>query len=144
MSSLSSYRSYHLLLACLVSLLAGKLDAFQITGAQGGINAATGERPLRYEINDFASSGAPFDVFILALSAFQAVPQSDPLSYFQISGLFPLSINWEKRSRFHEGSMAFLRSHGTALLALDHILDSVRTRLRHFRPGTAATWHCSR
>jgi tyrosinase len=63
------------------------LTAFQITGATGGVNSTTGARPLRYEIHDFANSGAPFDLLILSLIELQTADQADLLSYFQISGL---------------------------------------------------------
>ena len=67
-------------------LLVHCLTAFQITGATGNVSQ-DGERPLRYEIHQFANSGPAFDLFILALKELQIVNQSDPLSYFQIAGL---------------------------------------------------------
>ncbi|ETI25886.1 hypothetical protein G647_02663 [Cladophialophora carrionii CBS 160.54] len=67
-------------------LLVDSLTAFRITGALGGIGS-NGERPLRYEIHDFANSGPAFDLYILALREFQLLDQSDPLSYFQIAGI---------------------------------------------------------
>jgi hypothetical protein len=79
-------------------LLVDCLNAFQITGAQGGIGP-NGERPLRYEIHDFANSGPAFDLYILALKEFQLLNQSDPLSYFQIAGLWsvPHCSGWRSR-----------------------------------------------
>lgn len=70
-----------------ILLFVDALGAIKVTGALGGIDPSTGARPLRYEIHEFVNSGPAFDLFILALSRFQAVNQSDPLSYFQISGL---------------------------------------------------------
>lgn len=77
-----------LLFLIFVDLLYG----FRITGATGGVDSTTGSRPLRYEIGQFSSSGAPFDLFILSLIAFQKANQSDPLSYFQISGTEALRV----------------------------------------------------
>lgn len=67
--------------------LADTVAAIQITGATGGVNLATGERPFRREINVFATSGAPYDLFVLALLQLQSTNQSNILSYFQISGI---------------------------------------------------------
>ncbi|KAL2406782.1 Polyphenol oxidase 1 [Exophiala dermatitidis] len=80
-------------------VLLGSLNcllAFKITGATGGVDSTTGARPLRTEIGQFSTSGAPFDLFVLSLIAFQAVNQSNPLSYFQVSGIhgFP-RIPWD-------------------------------------------------
>lgn len=63
------------------------LLAFQVTGPPGGVDDSTGARPFRYEISDFQHSGEAWDLYLLALSDFQAVEQSDPLSYFQIAGI---------------------------------------------------------
>ena len=63
---------------------------FKITGATGGIDPETGARPFRHEISDFQSHGPAFDLYILSLSSFQSASQSDPLSYFQIAGMFML------------------------------------------------------
>lgn len=71
-----------LLLLTIVDCLA----AFKVTGALGGVNTTSGARPLRYEIHQFATSGPAFDLLVLSLLAFQAANQSNPLSYFQISG----------------------------------------------------------
>lgn len=63
------------------------ISAIKITGATGGIDLATGQRPSRQEINAFAASGAPYYLFILALRQLQSTNQTDPLSYFQIAGI---------------------------------------------------------
>ncbi|KEF59470.1 uncharacterized protein A1O9_04314 [Exophiala aquamarina CBS 119918] len=72
------------------------LLAIQVSGPPGGVDPKTGARPFRYEISDFQHSGAAFDLYILAMSDFQGVNQSDPLSYFQISGIhgFP-QVAWD-------------------------------------------------
>jgi len=72
------------------------LLAIRVRGPPGGVDPNTGARPFRYEISKFQYSGAAFDLYILALSVFEGVNQSDPLSYFQISGIhgFP-HIPWD-------------------------------------------------
>ena len=67
--------------------LIDNVATIHITGASGGVNLATGERPFRLDIDIFATSGAPYDLFILALIQLQNTNQSDPLSYFQIAGI---------------------------------------------------------
>ena len=57
-----------------------------VTGATGGVNRETGERPFRQEFSTFASSGPAFDLFILAFQRFQQANQSDVLSYYQVAG----------------------------------------------------------
>ena len=72
------------------------IAAIEITGASGGVNLATGERPFRQDIDDFAVSGPGYDLFILALIQLQNTNQSDPLSYFQIAGIhgYPI-VPWD-------------------------------------------------
>ncbi|EXJ88381.1 hypothetical protein A1O1_05311 [Capronia coronata CBS 617.96] len=85
-------------ISCLLVLFvfAECLFGFKVTGATGGVDWNTGARPLRYEIGQFSTSGAAFDLFVQSLIAFQKANQSDPLSYFQISGIhgFP-RIPWD-------------------------------------------------
>lgn len=68
-------------------LLLEIIAAIQISGASGGVNLDTGERPFRLEITRFATSGPAYDLYILALLQLQNTNQRDPLSYFQISGI---------------------------------------------------------
>lgn len=64
-----------------------------VTGASGIQDDAQGIGfPVRQEIDHFAQSGAPFDLFIQALQALQAREQNDPLSYFQIAGELDFAI----------------------------------------------------
>ncbi|KAJ0120575.1 hypothetical protein J7T55_015304 [Diaporthe amygdali] len=60
-------------------------DVFSASGIQD--DAQVIGYPVRREIDHFAQSGPPFDLFILALQALQAREQNDPLSYFQIAGI---------------------------------------------------------
>ncbi|KAK7991803.1 hypothetical protein PG988_000597 [Apiospora saccharicola] len=63
-------------------------QAVPVTGLTTGINEVTGERPARININDLQTAGGPaWDLFILGLSELQNKSESDPLSYFQISGI---------------------------------------------------------
>ena len=77
-------------LSCLCAVLALALvpssHAFAITGNKGGVNPATGERPVRMEISTLQHEGPAFDVYVLALQQFMEQDQSHPLSYYQISG----------------------------------------------------------
>jgi tyrosinase len=73
-------------------LLLDHTEAFAITGISAGVNAVTGERPLRRDINDLYMSGPAWDLFILALRQFQQVDQDDPLSYYQVAGKRPQVI----------------------------------------------------
>ena len=72
---------------CLLLRFSVPIGAIAIEGAQGGVNAATGERPFRQDIATFQTSGAAWDLYILSLSQFTQVEQSNPLSYFQIAGI---------------------------------------------------------
>lgn len=83
-----SLASGHSSLALAVTFLTALCHAFQITGLSGGVNASTGVRPARQEIDAFSESGPAFDLYILALLQFESVEQSDPLSYYQIAGAF--------------------------------------------------------
>lgn len=87
MSVLPSPKMLFLFLFLLFLSLSPGLHGFKVTGALGGVNSTTGARPLRYEIHEFAKSGPAFHLLILSMMAFQAANQSEPLSYFQISGL---------------------------------------------------------
>ena len=80
--------AFDMLLLSLISylLLLPASLAFKVTGATGGHNLTTGARPYRVDINDFAQSGPPFDLYIQALNQLQKTDQADPQSYFQIAG----------------------------------------------------------
>ncbi|KAK4219908.1 Di-copper centre-containing protein [Rhypophila decipiens] len=59
-----------------------------VTGVSTGIDPKTHQRPTRRDIRElFSESGPQWDLYILALSAFQAVDEADELSYFQITGI---------------------------------------------------------
>lgn len=75
------------ILFVLFAFVTESTTAFKITGATGGVDPSTGARPFRQEINTFATSGAPYDLFILALRQLQSTDQTQPLSFFQIAGI---------------------------------------------------------
>lgn len=72
----------------IVLLVMGEVvSAFAITGALGGINVTTGQRPSRQEISSFQSRGGPaFDLYILAFQKFVQTDQTHLLSYYQVAG----------------------------------------------------------
>lgn len=50
--------------------------------------AANGSVPHRLEIRQMRDDPYKWDLFILALSMFQSVRQSDPLSWYQVAGMW--------------------------------------------------------
>ncbi|OAA51702.1 tyrosinase 2 [Metarhizium rileyi] len=62
---------------------------FPVTGVPGA--AENGAVPARRNVNDlYAERGPQWDLYVQALSSFQARNASDPLGYFQISGIHGL------------------------------------------------------
>jgi len=64
--------------------------SYAITGPQGGVDAVTGQRPLRQEISSFQHAGPVFDLYILAFQAFVQQDQTELLSYYQVAGWLSL------------------------------------------------------
>jgi tyrosinase len=62
-----------------------QLAPFAVTGVQDG------QILPRLEIRDLQANADQFNIFLLGLQRMQSVNQSDPLSYFQIAGMFFLS-----------------------------------------------------
>src|SRR5436190_22181414 len=60
--------------------------AYNIKGATGCVNTATGSRPPRQNLETFQNSGAAFDLFVLAFETFQNEDQAQLLSGYQIAG----------------------------------------------------------
>lgn len=79
----------------LVSLLTLSREtfAYSISGASGGVNSDTGERPSRRDLRDLEASGPQFDLYILALAEFQNDDQSDFLSYYEVAGM---NYRWKR------------------------------------------------
>lgn len=105
-------------LLALTGLLATNVDAaYAVTSNSGGVNARTGSRPDRLEINGFASNGGPaWDLFILCMADIQARPQSQIDSWYQIAGTLtpttmfysPLTTNM---SAYHESRNSWPALH---------------------------------
>lgn len=62
------------------------VDAFAITGVQGGVNTSTGQRPFRMNFLTFQNSGPAYDLYILSLQQLQQQGKSNLLSYYQVAG----------------------------------------------------------
>lgn len=58
-----------------------------VTGLTNGVNTTSGARPVRQNINTLANSGPAWNLYVQALSAFQADGQADLLSYYEIAGI---------------------------------------------------------
>ncbi|KAI4220330.1 MAG: hypothetical protein L6R36_007696 [Xanthoria steineri] len=76
-------------LACslVIAVLAALGNAFAIRGIQAGVNAYTGERPLRQEFSTFKNTGPAFDLYIQALLRSQQADQRQLLSYYEVAGV---------------------------------------------------------
>lgn len=80
---------YTLLVLSLIATLPTYVESYAITGAHGGVNTGTGQRPSRQDLSTFKNSGAAFDLYILSLQQFQQQNQSALLSYYQVAGDMP-------------------------------------------------------
>ena len=61
-------------------------SSIAIRGPQDGVNALTGERPVRQEFSVFKDSGPAFELYIQSFNHFKRQNQSSLLSYYQVSG----------------------------------------------------------
>lgn len=66
-----------------------------------------GTLPVRLEIRDMMADSFKWDLFVLALSMFQATSQDDPMSWYQVAGTllrlyhrFLLTLNRDPRCSF--------------------------------------------
>ena len=57
-----------------------------ITGATGGVDPISGQRPMRQEFSTFQNSGPAFDLYIQAFKQFVEQNQTDLLSYYLVAG----------------------------------------------------------
>ena len=57
-----------------------------ITGATGGIDGLSGQRPMRQDFSTFQNSGPAFDLYILSFKEFLEQDQAELLSYYQVAG----------------------------------------------------------
>ncbi|KZT33401.1 Di-copper centre-containing protein [Sistotremastrum suecicum HHB10207 ss-3] len=78
------------------------LTNYVITGIQEGRGPLPDQKPLRQEINAWATNPENVDqvnLFLLALARFQAIPYDEKLSYFQIAGIHGLPFKpWDEKT----------------------------------------------
>ncbi|KAL1954633.1 hypothetical protein VTO42DRAFT_874 [Malbranchea cinnamomea] len=109
---------------CLIFLIviSGAIDlvvaSVNIRGVHGGVNKKTGERPARQDIIKFQTSGAAFDLYLLAFKEFQEESRDGLLSYFQIAGIhgYPY-VAWDGVEGSQEAGYCL---HGSTLFPLWH------------------------
>ena len=126
-------------LAALVALS----DSYAITGPQGGVNAATGQRPLRQEISSFQHAGPAFDLYLLAFQTFAQQDQTSLLSYYQVAGLSNLTSVSSIYLSCSQVSMGVRLSHGTASVG-DMGRAIVPMGRSCFPPGIGLMWRSSK
>ncbi|KAK4453979.1 Di-copper centre-containing protein [Podospora aff. communis PSN243] len=74
--------------AALIRQTTAQSTPIPVVGVKTGIDPRTGHRPARQNINNLYALGGPhWDLYVLALSAFQEVNETDPLSYSSIAGI---------------------------------------------------------
>ena len=64
-----------------------------VTGAVPSVNASSEILPIRQNIENLQNTGPVWDLYILALRQFADGNETDPLSYYQISGNYSLSLD---------------------------------------------------
>lgn len=71
-------------------------QTYPITGVHAGVDATSGARPTRMNINDLQKSGPAWDLYIQAMQSFAADDANAMLSYYQISGIhgYP-NVPWD-------------------------------------------------
>ncbi|EEA23434.1 hypothetical protein TMatcc_002304 [Talaromyces marneffei ATCC 18224] len=131
---------YHL--ATLITL-SKQIAGYGITGLSGGVNTATGERPVRRDLRDLQSSGAAFDLYVQALAQFQADDQSDLVSYYEVAGIhgYPYR-SWDSvNGRYLTGYC----SHGSPIFPTWHrpYLALFEQRIWQYAQSIAATYPAS-
>ncbi|KAK0639801.1 hypothetical protein B0T16DRAFT_337781 [Cercophora newfieldiana] len=110
-------------------------SAQRLTGIQAGVDPVTGERPARLNINDLIKSGPAWDLFIQALAAVQAAPETDWLSWYQIAGIHGIPFEpyngselvpgGEPESGYcPHGSITFITWHRPYLALLEQTLHA--------------------
>ncbi|KAK0709679.1 hypothetical protein B0T26DRAFT_805332 [Lasiosphaeria miniovina] len=93
-----------------------------VVGVKTGIEVNTGKRPARQNINKLYARGGPqWDLYILALSALQAVDEADELSYFQIAGIHGLPYSaWNGVGQVQGAPFIGYCPHGELLFSTWH------------------------
>ncbi|GAB1315478.1 hypothetical protein MFIFM68171_05688 [Madurella fahalii] len=127
--------------------------AQQLIGIKAGVNPQTGERPARLNINDLHSQGGPaWDLFIQALSAIQAAPEDDWLSWYQIAGIHGLPFKPyngvgqvpggnDKAGYCPHGQITFITWHRPYIALLEQTVHSQAERIAaQYSGASAATY----
>ncbi|KAG6016128.1 hypothetical protein E4U43_004173 [Claviceps pusilla] len=92
---------------------------FPVTGVKVDAGA---DVPLRLNINDLYSQGGPqWDLYLRALKSLQDKDASDPLSYFQVSGIHGLPyIEWQNGGPYRATGWAGYCPHGESIFLSWH------------------------
>ncbi|EEH19206.1 hypothetical protein PABG_01525 [Paracoccidioides brasiliensis Pb03] len=105
-------------LLLLLNVLVGSVSAVTISGARGGVNPQTGERPVRKDLTKLEWSGPEWDLYILSLKAFQEEDRSELLSFHKIAGIhgYPY-VSWDGVEGTNNAGYC---SHGSTLFPVWH------------------------
>ncbi|OAT05486.1 polyphenol oxidase, variant [Blastomyces gilchristii SLH14081] len=124
----------------LLNVLLGVASAVTISGARGGVNHHTGERPARKDINRLQWSGPEWDLYIQALKAYQEEDRSHLLSYHQVAGIhgYPYK-SWDGVEGL--GGAGYC-SHGSTLFPVWHrpYLAMYEERISRYAHAIANTY----
>ncbi|CAG8961788.1 hypothetical protein HYFRA_00006331 [Hymenoscyphus fraxineus] len=96
---------------------------YAITGVHTGVDATTGYRPPRREINELALDKPQFSLYIQALNDMMNVDEHNLTSYFQLSGIHGLPyISWDDVNPIspNSGLRTGYCTHGNTLFATWH------------------------
>ena len=151
-STMRAYGIHWLCLQLLPALVSGQYvtgkltsstSSIAVNGTQGGVDEVSGFRPFRFEISSFQSMGPAWDLYILSLQEFMQKNQSDPLSYYQIAGMWA-SLIFSAGLLTLKASMDIQRLHGMVSMELEAVLVIVPTAQSFSQCGIDHTWPCSR
>ncbi|EPE27541.1 Di-copper centre-containing [Glarea lozoyensis ATCC 20868] len=110
-----------LLAATVIDVASAK---FALTGVFTGVDAKTGYRPPRREIEDLAGDVKQFSLYVQAVNAMMKTDERELTSYFQIGGIHGLPyISWDgvNPSRSNQGSKnTGYCTHGNTLFGTWH------------------------
>jgi hypothetical protein len=111
-------------------------------------SGATGATAPRLEIRTMAKNAPLWNLYLLAMQKFQAMPQSDPMSYYQIAGVYLhlCQITWRTSSDLKSAqvSMDVHSRSGTTLQACAARAVTARMLLTCSCPGTDPTLRYTR
>ncbi|ODA77342.1 hypothetical protein RJ55_06970 [Drechmeria coniospora] len=131
------------------SLALAQTVAYPITGV---VPPASWNPSLRQNINVLAASGAQWDLYIQALNEMQQTSYTDPLSYFQVSGIHGAPfIEWNgsgRQTNFRgwtgycpHGESMFVAWHRAYIILFEQILvDTARRIALRYPPSRQAEY----